>query len=185
MAVSAPPSTQLPRRSPILLIAVIIGLILLAGCGQATTTQDTPGEVAPADPRAAVAVAPADPRVAVAAWWDGGGQDRLSAMSKDATDIVAAGTAYDVTGISAACASLQTHVEAAQAYASVPDTMIQTDWSTALAQYARSATDCVAATRNRSLDNLDGDLLTQSAREAEAGTTALGKCTDRLNALRG
>jgi outer membrane murein-binding lipoprotein Lpp len=166
-----------------LLIAVVIGLILLAGCGQATTTQDTPGVVAPADPRAAVAVAPADPRVAVAAWWTGGGQDRLSAISKDIDDSGAAAAASDISGLSAACASLQTDIEAAQAYEHVPDTLIQTDWSTTLAQYARSATDCIAATHNRDFDSFDPDLLAQSTREMGAPTAAVRRMTDRLKTL--
>ena len=59
-----------PRMSHILL-APVTGLILLAGCGQANTTQDTP------------TASPPDPRVAVSSWWTGGGQDRLSAISTD------------------------------------------------------------------------------------------------------
>jgi hypothetical protein len=182
MAVSAP-STQLPRRSPIWLIAVVVGLTLLAGCGQATTTHDTPGVVAPAVPRAAVAVAPADLKVALLAWLTGGGPDHVPAIIKDVQEMVAADAAPDIPGMNAACRSLQTDVEAAQAYnASVPDTMLQNDWSSALAQEARAATDCTAATRN---GNLDSDLLNQSNREFDAATATWSKYNARLNALVG
>jgi hypothetical protein len=104
-------------------------------------------------------------------------------MIKDGEDMVAASAATDITGMSAACTSLQTDVEAAQAYdASVPDTMLQDDWSTALAQEARAATDCAAATRN---GNLDSDLLSQSNREFDAATATWSKYNARLNALVG
>jgi hypothetical protein len=163
---------------------VVVGLTLLAGCGQATTTpHDTPGVVAPADPRAAVAVAPADLKVALLAWLTGGGPDHVPAIIKDVQEMVAADAAPDIPGMNAACTSLQTDVEAAQAYnASVPDTMLQSDWSSALAQEARAATDCTAATRN---GNLDSDLLNQSNREFDAATATWSKYNARLNALVG
>ncbi|HEY3692796.1 MAG TPA: hypothetical protein VGL46_21340 [Pseudonocardiaceae bacterium] len=149
-----------------LLIALVSGLILLAGCGQATTTQDTP------------AVSPPDPRVAVSSWWTGGGQDRLSAISTDFARLASTSAAADITGLRAACTSLQTHVESAQAYTIIPDTLAQADWSTALAQGARTATDCIAFTHN-----LDGDLLAQSGRELSGCDTAILKLTDRITAL--
>jgi hypothetical protein len=88
--------------------------------------------------------------------------------------------ANDITGLSAACTSLQTDVEAAQAYAPFPDTSAQIDWSTALAQAARSATDCKASTRN----NPNADLMTQSNQELDSYTTALNKFTHRVNVLK-
>jgi hypothetical protein len=126
------------------------------------------------------AAAPADSRAAISAWWTGGGLDRNSAIGKDFRDMGTATAANDITGLSAACTSLQTDVEAAQAYAPFPDTSAQTDWSTALAQAARSATDCKASTRN----NPDADLMTQSNQELDSYTTALNKFTHRVNVLK-
>jgi hypothetical protein len=60
----------------------------------------------------------------------------------------------------------------------MPDTLAQTDWSTALAQGARAATDCITFTRN-----LDWNLLAQSGHELSACNTAILKFTDRITAL--
>jgi hypothetical protein len=111
-------------------------------------------------------------------WWSGGGQDHASAISKDYTDMETAATATDITGLGTACASLQSDVEAAQAYGGIPDTVAQADWSTALAQSARSATDCVAGTRT-----FDAGLITQSAQELSASTAAVRKVTERIKTL--
>jgi hypothetical protein len=157
-----------PRGCQIVLMAVAVGLSLLAGCGQTSTIQNTP------------AAAPADSRAAVLAWWTGGGQDRTAAMSKDFTDMGTAGTASDIAGLRVVCTSLQAHVESARSYASIPDTLAQTDWSTALAQAARAATDCIVSTRD-----LDADLLTQASNELHVATIAFDRCIDRLKVLRG
>ncbi len=157
-----------PRGSKIVLMAVAVGLSLLAGCGQTEIIQNTP------------AAAPADSRAAVLAWWTGGGQDRTAAMSKDFTDMGTAGTASDIAGLRVVCTSLQAHVESARSYASIPDPLAQTDWSTALAQAGRAATDCIVSTRN-----LDADLLTQASNELHVATIAFDRCNDRLRVLRG
>jgi hypothetical protein len=101
-------------------------------------------------------------------------------MSKDFTDMGTAGTASDIAGLRVVCTSLQAHVESARSYASIPDALAQTDWSTALAQAARAATDCIVSTRD-----LDADLLTQASNELHVATIAFDRCIDRLKVLRG
>jgi hypothetical protein len=149
-----------------LLGAVAVALILLTGCSEATTIQDTS------------AVTPVDVRAAIHVWSTSGGQDRTSAISKDLADVAATAAVADITGMRIACTSLQTHVEAAQAYASIPDTPAQTHWSTALAEAARAAADCIAFTHNP-----DPDLLTRSGYELNAYDVEIGKLSDRVNAL--
>jgi hypothetical protein len=149
--------------------AVLGGLVLFLVIGIAT--QLTPASSAPPV---------VSPRAVISAWSTGGGQDHTSAISKDLADVGAAAAATDIIGVRAACTSLQTHAEAAQAYVSIPDTLAQTNWATALAHAARAATDCIAFTHNH-----DPDLLIQSGHELEAYTAAIGKFSDRANALEG
>jgi hypothetical protein len=125
-----------PRRYRILLAAVAGGLILLTECSEVTTIQDTS------------AVTPVDARAAIHAWSASGGQDRTTAISKDLADVAATAAATDITGMRTACTSLQTHVEVAQAYASIPDTPAHTHWSNALAHAAQASADCIAFTQN-------------------------------------
>jgi hypothetical protein len=149
--------------------AVLGGLVLFLMIGIAT--QFTPASGAPPV---------VSPRAVISAWSTGGGQDHTSAISKDLANVGAAAAATDIIGVSTACTSLQTHAEAAQAYVSIPDTQAQINWATALAHAARAATDCIAFTRNH-----DPDLLIQSGHELEAYAAAIGKLSDRANALEG
>jgi hypothetical protein len=92
--------------------------------------------------------------------------------------VAAAAAAADITGVRAACVSLQAHVEAAQAYADIPDTVAQSHWSAALAQAVRAAADCIAFTRN-----LDPDLLTRSGHELKAYDAEIEKLSERVDSL--
>lgn len=161
-----------PRRL-LALITMVVGLGLLTGCSQGDTGQNN------AVDHGTMALAPNDLRAEMAAWANGGGTDLMSEIAKDSGDVAAAAGVTDVAGMGEACASLQGHVEAAQAYTGMPDTLAQSYWSTALAQAARAATDCRAFTRS-----LDFDLLAQSGREVQAWDTATRKCTERVNAIR-
>ena len=166
---SQSPTAANPRRHPPILLYAVLGLSLLTGCGQATNVQDTS------------ATTRTDTKVAVQGWSISGGQDRTSAVSRDLARVAATAAAADITGLRAACASLRAHVEAAQAYASIPDTVAQSHWSAALAQAARAAraaADCIAFTRN-----LDPDLLTRSGHELKAYDTEIGKLSDRIESL--
>lgn len=121
----------------------------------------------------------ATPQAAIAAWSTDGGQDRLNAMATDLSAIGTSGAAANPVAMNTACTSLQTHVEAAQAYRAVPDAEAQLDWSTGLAQAARAATDCIAGTRT-----LNAGLISQSGQELNAATRAIDAMNTRLQALR-
>lgn len=154
------------RRYRILLGAVAVALILFTGCSQATTIQG------------ASAVTPVDVRAAIHVWSASGGQDRTSAISKDLANVAATAAAADITGMRTACTSLQNHVEAAQAYTSIPDTAAQTNWSNASTQAAQVSADCIAFTHN-----LNPNVLTKSSQELKSYDTEIGKLSDRVNAL--
>lgn len=163
---SQPPTAANPRRYPILLCVVFSVLGLLTACSHATTVHDTS------------ATTRTDTKAAIHAWSISGGQDRTSAVSRDLARVAATAAAADIAGLRVACASLQTHVEAAQAYASIPDTVAQSHWSAALAQAARAAADCIAFTQN-----LDPDPLTRSGHELKAYDAEVGKLSNRVDLL--
>lgn len=163
---SQPPAATDSRKQRILVCAVFLGLSLLTACSQATTVHVTS------------AMTPTGTKAAIQAWSISGGQDRTSAVSRDLARVAATAAAADITGVRAACVSLQTHVEAAQAYASIPDTITQSHWSAALVQAAWAAADCIDFTRN-----LDPDLLTRSGHELKAYETEIGKLSERVDSL--
>jgi hypothetical protein len=161
-----PASEANPRRRLILLCVVLSVLSLLTACSHAATVQDM-----------AIIERP-DTQTAIHAWSTSGGQEQTSAVSRDLARIAATAAAADITGLRAACASLQTHVEAAQAYASIPDTVAQSHWSAALAQAALAAADCISFTQN-----LDPALLTRSGHELQAYDTEIDKLGARMDSL--
>jgi hypothetical protein len=163
---SQPPAAADPRKRRILVWAVFLGLSLLTACSPAATVHDTS------------ATTSTGTKAAIQAWSISGGQDRTSAVSRDLARVAATAAAADITGVRAACASLQTHVETAQAYASIPDTVAQSHWSAALTQAARAAADCIAFTRN-----LDPVLLTRSGHELKAYDAEIGKLSERVDSL--
>jgi hypothetical protein len=99
-------------------------------------------------------------------------------MTTDFSNISSASAVADSPTVNVACTSLRTHVENAQAYGAVPDAEARTDWSTALAQAARAATDCIAGT-----GTLNASLITQSGQEMKATTAAIDAMTTRLKAF--
>lgn len=163
---SQPPTAASPRRRTMLLCAMLSVLSLLTACSHATTVQDLS------------ATTRTDTEAAIHAWSISGGQDRTSTVSRDLARVAATAGTADITGLRTACASLQTHVEAAQAYAGIPDTVAQSHWSAALGQAARAAADCIAFTHN-----LDPNLLTCSGHELKAYDTEIGKLSDRVDSL--
>jgi hypothetical protein len=124
----------------------------------------------------------ADPSVtqAVAQWVTNGGADNLKKLAADFTDLETAANSNDLGAISTSCGQLRTDVEGAQAYDPIPDAQAQHDWSLALAQYERGATDCVAGA-----DEADESLITKASTEIVAGTNELDLVTARLGAISG
>jgi hypothetical protein len=114
----------------------------------------------------------------IGAWRDGGGLDRLTALSKDLAATEHAAQAADVAGVSTACRSLQSDTEAAQAYAPIPDAEAQAHWAAALAHLARASTNCVAAIRDR-----DSALFVQASEELAVVPADVSQVINRLVTL--
>lgn len=125
---------------------------------------------------------PPDPDLAlkVAQWVTNGGEDNLKALAVDFKDLEDAANTDDLPTISSSCAQLQTDVEAAQSYDAIPDPEAQHNWSAALADYERGATDCVAGA-----DTSNADLITKASTEITDGSTALNLVTTRLGQIAG
>jgi hypothetical protein len=164
----------------------VLGFVIILGIIGANSSSDGTQTAATSDTNTTEPAAPATDTtttgpgvnpvaVAIVAWVKGGGQDRVDAMSSDFNNIATASAAADSPAVNAACVSLRSHVEKTQAYAPVPDTEVQSDWSTALAQAARSATDCIAGT-----DTLNASLISRSGQELRATTAAIVAMTTRL-----
>jgi hypothetical protein len=104
----------------------------------------------------------------------------MNKISADFSAIGVAGKNTDVVGLNTACRHLQTDVEAGQAYKQIPDQQAQTAWASALAYFARAASDCVSGT-----DNLDASLISKSSDEMDQGTAQLQLVTARIQQLSG
>ena len=138
--------------------------VAIAGCG--VTTSASSGATSPATSERQATPAAAASANPVHAWLDGGGRQLLTDLSGDSQRIATAAGNQDVTGVGAGCAVMQRDVEKAQAYDHIPLASAQTHWSAALAQYARSATDCITATSTG-----DGELMTRAGNEMSVGNT--------------
>lgn len=175
-SVGAPPSadTPLPSRSapgprgstP---RAAAVGLVLAIGLGAGYLIfhKDAPG-------------APQSPKAAFQAWSDNGGKSRMDQFSTDIDALTTAASNTDTVGVRAACVSLQTDVESAQAYQPFPDSQAQASWAAALAAYARGAADCIAGT-----DRLDASLINQFNDELGTGNGDLQQVAARINQING
>jgi hypothetical protein len=163
---------------------------LVGGLGSGAVAS-SPARLAPAASVELVAVAtpprparsgPPDPALAeaVGAWVSNGGEADLRALGSDFKSLSTAANANDMGQMSASCARLQTDVEAAQQYDPIPDPRAQRDWTEALKQYARGATDCMAGA-----DTVNPDLLTKASDEITAGSTSLNHVTTRLSQIAG
>jgi hypothetical protein len=161
-------------------LALSAAMVAFVTLGVAAGTADA---AVAAGPRAGVVrVNPPDPALAaaVATWVTNGGEADLDALGSDFTALEQAANASDLASMSAGCTQLQSDVEAAQQYDPIPDPQAQHDWSAALAEYARGATDCVAGA-----DTSNVDLITKASQEITAGSTDLDRVTARLNVIAG
>lgn len=114
----------------------------------------------------------------LSAWWNGGGDARHQAISRALDATVKASSSGQVDALATACGQLQTAIEQAQAYDPVPVPAVQEHWAAALAQYARSATDCLSGATTAT-----PSLLSQSADEMTAATSQLQQATAAINAI--
>jgi hypothetical protein len=160
-------------------LAIVVGL----GTGALPAAAAYPaGSAAGAAAPRVAASDPPDPALAlaVAQWVTNGGEDDLKALAADFTALEDAANADDMSSISSSCEQLQTDVEAAQSYDPIPDQEAQHEWSTALADYARGATDCVAGAQTT-----NATLITKASTEITDGSTALSEVTTRLGEIAG
>jgi hypothetical protein len=118
--------------------------------------------------------------LAVVAWWEGGAKDRMNVLNNDFTAIATASSNNNVLGVGAGCLSMQKHVEAAQAYRSVPDAQGQTYWAAAMASYARAAGDCIAG-----IESGNQVVMQRGAQEIQDGNLQIEKLTGRIRELGG
>jgi hypothetical protein len=112
-------------------------------------------------------------KAAVAAWYTGGGQDRLTALAADAHAASSSISEFDLEGLRSVCAEIQSDAEDAQAYDQIPDAALQDQWSKAVTQYADAAADCIAG-----VDESDGTLVQRSADELSAGAGYAGRTAE-------
>ncbi|NUR69218.1 MAG: hypothetical protein HOU81_00100 [Hamadaea sp.] len=118
-----------------------------------------------------------DPQVrqAIADWFTKGGEKRLTALQSDFETIAKAATATDLPAVEASCGTLKSDVDAAQAYAPLPDAQAQKSWAASLDLYEKAALDCVAGA-----DQADAQLLLKSNDEMTQGSRQLAAATARV-----
>lgn len=197
-AIQPPPHAAVPakrkhRKWPWVIVAVVVLLVTIGVTNGASKTPTTSAAVnaaaAAAAQQSAPAVVPAAPVApaapaapslsdAIVAWRDGGGLDRITSLGTDFGAIGTAGQNQDLQAVQAACSTLQSDVESAQGYAQLPDPEAQTAWSAGLAQAARAATDCVAATVTN-----NADLLGRAASEIDKATDYVGAAAARIKVI--
>ena len=174
-------------------VAVGAGTIVaavLAGQGSSTGSLGTPTTAATAastptrgtptvSPSAVPTTAAASPAFkTVPAWYAGGGQTLINAISTDFAAIRAASGNHDATAANEACIKLETDVAAAQRLGPIPDDQAQQYWAKALSDIGQGATDCENATYQQ-----DGSLLAKGASEMNYGSAQLDLLFARVRAL--
>jgi hypothetical protein len=163
------PGGTFMRRTRLLAVAAVL---VLAGCSSTTT-----------HPVAASTTAtPSTQNVksAIANWFNGGGGTRITAIGTDAKSAAGSAEGPDIATLRTACTALQSDVESAQAYAPIPDAQMQSAWSSALAQYARAAGDCIAG-----VDSMDATVISRASSELGAASGFMDQATARAQALGG
>jgi hypothetical protein len=171
------------KRGMKITLGVVAGIVVVGGAGACSSASPSPTSAAApeATQASATTVAPVnDVRSNFLAWRDGGGLTLLDSISTDMGAITDAGKATDAVAMNTACVSLQVDVESAQAYAPIPDAQTQQSWAAGLAQAARSAGDCITATRTQ-----DAQLLLQASAEIKEAGNRFVDATKRIKVLAG
>lgn len=146
-------------------ILIPVAAVVAAGCSSSGPSANAPSS---------------GDKAAVAAWYTGGGQDRLAALSEDARAASSSISEFDLEGLRNVCADMQTDTASAEAYDQVPDAQLEDDWSKAVTQYANAAADCIAG-----VDESDSTLVQRSTDELSAGVGYSGRATARAAELSG
>lgn len=146
-------------------------------------TSTTPA--APANPAPATTAAPSPSHNAdyetgqkIAAWYAGGGKDKMMALGADGSTMGVDASALDVIQLTADCGTLKGHVRDAQAYQPIPDDQAQQHWAKALADYKKAADDCIAGA-----SAVDASKINQANEELTAGTTEVTLVSARISEI--
>jgi hypothetical protein len=149
-------------------------LVLLTGAGVLLSALTGAPTTAP--PGSVPVTAPTQVQ-AIGEWYRGGGRQILGDLAEDFQN---AGTATSAEGLRAACTGLRGHVQAAQAYAPIPDAEAHRHFAAALDRFAVGAGDCLAG-----LNGASPGLIDKAGQELAAGTQSLGESTRRIASLAG
>jgi hypothetical protein len=148
-------------------------LILLSGCGSShPAANPTPTPTASVTPTAAPTAKPSVD-AALTAWANGGGIDKIDAITTDLAAIHHAGS--DATTVRDGCAELEASAAAAQFYKPVPQAAAQQHWAAALAAFKAAAGECLAG-----IDENKPALLQKTSTDIDKGTTELAATTKFL-----
>lgn len=123
-------------------------------------------------------VATQDAASALHAWSAGGGLSRLSALSSDLSAITQAAGNQDTTSLRAACSAMQTDVQSAQAYASIPDATAQASWLSALSYLSQASNDCIVGAYQ-----LNAGLIEKANSEIGTANDAIARTSARIDEL--
>jgi hypothetical protein len=159
-------------------------IMLAAGCssgpGKPAPTSPAPATTSAAAPATSATPSAQNVQAAVAAWYNGGGGTRITAIGADSKSAAGSSNSLDIATLRTACTALQKDVESAQAYAPIPDGRMQSAWSSALAQYARAAGDCIAG-----IDSMDAAVISRAGSELSAASGFMDQATTRAQELNG
>lgn len=126
---------------------------------------------------AAVATGPLTTAEKISAWYTGGGETAINALSADLIAEQKAASTRDLPGTRAACVSLKSDIAGAKSYGPIPAADVQKSWSAGLAEMTKAANDCV-----RGVDNVDASLIRRSGNELIAGTKDITMAAKELQA---
>lgn len=197
-ALPAPPDSEKAKKNKdtrngcgcMLLLAAAIG-IGIASCGGTNTTtspsSDTnPPAAAPADtttdPAPPPSTTPAHNAAYAAAariiaWDQNGGNDRLTALNTDFTQL-STDANNNPGNVAADCQQISADTNKAAAYQHVPDTAAQKHWAAALADFKHGAADCT-----QGVNNSDTAQMAKGANEISAGNTQVLAVAKRFTAI--
>jgi hypothetical protein len=157
------------RLDSALCLMAVGAAILLSACGGHTAAPSSSGT----STAASTAQAPSlqgSTTERVDAWFVDGGHAELTRLTAAIIGVGQAPNTFAALG--AACAKLAAAVASAQAGPPVPDAAAQASFTSALAEYAKSAADCQAGASSH-----DVALINKAAAATSAGTTDLQRFT--------
>ena len=154
-------------------LVVLAVLVLIVGCGASHPAPKPTATPTASDAPTATASAAPSIDAALTAWANGGGLDKVDAITTDLAAIHDAGS--DATTVRAGCTELEASVAAAQFYKPVPQAAAQQHWAAALAAFKTAAGECLAG-----IDESKPALLQQTSTDIDRGTTELVATTKTL-----